>query len=110
MVVRLEQSLGEWPGKCFEQTLVAELKALAADGRLLQQGVVSGGYADGAGLAVSLLQQAETDAHLSLRVALFFHETLAGCSCGDDPVSEPVYRELGILIDRKTAEARLEWL
>lgn len=110
MVIRLEQSLRSWPGEGFEETLLSELKALAADGRLLQQGVVQGGYADGAGLEVSLLQQAERESGLSLRVALFFHETLAGCSCGDDPVSEPVYRELAIMLDRQTAEARIEWL
>ena len=105
-MVRLEQSLRRWQDSSFEQTLKSELKALAPGCLPLQQGVMRGGYADGSALEISLLQQAESPMQISLRVALFFHEILAGCSCGDDPVSEPVYCELHILIDRKSAEAR----
>ncbi|MCW8906247.1 MAG: glucosamine--fructose-6-phosphate aminotransferase [Sedimenticola sp.] len=104
-MIRLEQSLGQWQESGFEQALKSELKALPPGCLPLQQGVLRGGYADPSELEVSLLQQAGSATCLSLRVALFFHETIAGCSCGDDPVSEPVYCELDIRIDRQTAEA-----
>lgn len=108
VVVRLAQSLSQWQESGFEQILKSELKALAPGRLPLQQGVLQGGYADPSQLEVSLLQKAESAEQLSLRVALFFHEIIAGCSCGDDPVSEPVYCELEVLIDRQTAEARFK--
>lgn len=100
-MIKLPNSLRDWSSDRFEQSLKTELLALPLHKLPLQQGT-RGGYVDGANLQISLLQQSATPAQLQVKVGVFFNEIIAGCSCGDDPVTEPVYCEMHISIDRRT--------
>lgn len=108
MLIRLPQALRDWSDRAFEHSLKAELLALEAGILPLQQGVSRGGYVDASNLEITLLSRSETPEQLSVRVGLFFNEVVAGCSCGDDPVVEPVYCELRIRIDKRDAGASFE--
>ena len=104
-MIKLQQALHDWPTKSFEQSLKNELLALAPGILPLQQGVAQGGYVDDSDLQFTLLDKSATAHQIVVKVGVFFSEIIAGCSCGDDPVSEHAYCEISIHIDRQNAEA-----
>lgn len=97
MKPRLSASLAAWGGAEFAKMLKTELAALGSDRLPL---VTSTGHADTEDMTLSLIRQVDSDNALCLRVGVFFHEILAGCSCGDDPIHEPAYCELELVIDK----------
>lgn len=109
-MVTLPQALRDWSTGAFEQSLKNELLQLDPDLLPLQQGVARGGYADPGRLAITLLEKSATATHLVARVGLFYHEIIAGCSCGDDPVVEHAYSEMRIRIERQSAVVDFELL
>ncbi|HSH29461.1 MAG TPA: hypothetical protein VK971_06085 [Thiohalobacter sp.] len=104
MKPRLSASLAAWGRTDFAEVLKDELSALGPDALPL---VTETGHADTRGLALTLIRQAEADDILQLRVGVFFQQILAGCSCGDDPASEPAYCELELVIDRSDGKAEI---
>lgn len=107
MKPRLAASLAAWGSEDFAEVLKDELAALGPDALPL---VTATGHADTRGLSLSLIRQVEADGALQLRVGVFFQQILAGCSCGDDPVREPAYCELELVIDRVDACADINSL
>jgi hypothetical protein len=104
-MARLTQSLRSQGSESFRQTLKGELEGLA-DGTLpLQKGCSRGGYADGREITVTILDVQEEQRFLRARVGVFFSELVAGCSCGDDSLTEHGYCEMEVAIDRESAEA-----
>ncbi|HSH29238.1 MAG TPA: hypothetical protein VK971_04955 [Thiohalobacter sp.] len=101
---RLTASLAAWGGEDFTEVLKDELTALGPDVLPL---VTAGGYADTGGMSLTLIRQTEADDTLCLRVGVFFHQVLAGCSCGDDPVHEPAYCELELVIDKTDGDTAI---
>lgn len=61
------------------------------------------GYVEDSHLTLNVIRVAAEGPAIHARIGVFFHEILAGCSCGDDPLVEPVYCELDLAIDRETA-------
>lgn len=104
-MVPLKQSLQDWQTEAFESSLKAELLALDPALLPLQKGVSCGGYVDGTNMQMTLLSTAATADRITAKVGVFFNEIIAGCSCGDDPMSEPAYCELCVLIDKQTGMA-----
>lgn len=97
MKPRLTASLAAWGGEDFIEVLKDELAALGPEALPL---ITATGHADTEGMSLTLIRQTEADDTLCLRVGMFFHQILAGCSCGDDPLSEPAYCELDLVIDK----------
>ncbi|RRQ21242.1 glucosamine--fructose-6-phosphate aminotransferase [Thiohalobacter thiocyanaticus] len=104
MKPRLTASLAAWGGEDFTEVLKDELAALGPDALPL---VTDTGHADARELSLSLIRQVEVDGALQLRVGVFFQQILAGCSCGDDPVHEPAYCELELVIDKSDGKAEI---
>lgn len=104
-MVPLKQSLQDWQTEAFESSLKAELLALDPALLPLQKGASRGGYVDGSNIEITLLSTAATADQITAKVGVFFNEIIAGCSCGDDPMSESAYCEVCVLIDRQTGMA-----
>jgi hypothetical protein len=101
---KLSNTLKAWGSTAFAQTLKEELEALAPGELPLDQGSASG-YVDTNGVVATVLSVTETDAYLRANIGLFFHEVLAGCSCGDDPALTSSYCQIRVSIDKVSAEA-----
>lgn len=107
--LRLPESLKAWGESAFEDTLKRELEGLGPGVLPLAQATQTG-YVDDENLSLTVIRaDADPDA-IRVRLGVFFHEILAGCSCGDDPAVEPVYGEFEVVIERRTAAARFSLL
>ncbi len=103
-MTKLANSLKEWNSEGFKKTLKKELEALT-DGTLpLEQATCQGGKADGSNISALINSAIETETKIQVNVGIFFNEIIAGCNCGDDPMSENTYCDLLVTIDKKTAE------
>ncbi len=102
--MKLEKSLAAWGGEAFTALLKAELEGLSAEALGLQQAANWPLQLD-APVTVSVMDVHADRVALHARVGVFFTETMAGCNCADEPMERPVYAELGIVIERSTAEA-----
>lgn len=108
--LRLVAALRDWGTPRFEQTLKHTLEQLAPADLPLSRARNAGGLIEDTRLAVTVIS---TDAALQaihVRLGIFFSELVGGCSCGDEPYSQPVYCQLQVSIDRQTAEASFELL
>jgi hypothetical protein len=103
---RLTQSLSSQGSESFRQTLKAELESLAGGTLPLDKGCSRGGYADDREIAVTILAVKQGQGFIRAQVGVFFSEVVAGCSCGDDPLTENAYCEMEVAIDRESAEAQ----
>ena len=70
----------------------------------------SRGVPDDREIRIMLLDAVDDQDGIQVRVGIFFNEILAGCSCGDQPMSLQSYCELQVDIDKRTAEARFSLL
>ncbi len=105
---RFASALQDWGTPRFEQTLKNEMQALDAACLPLSRGTGSGGRIDGSDLTITIISALEKGQTLQARVGVFFTEIVGGCSCGDEPFSQPAYCLLQVVIDRQTACARFE--
>jgi len=104
-MLRLTESLRSEGSEAFRGTLKAELEGLASGTLPLEKGCSRGGVADDRGIAVSVMDVKRGERFIRARVGVFFREVVAGCSCGDDPLTEGGYCEMEVAIDRESAEA-----
>ena len=105
---RFASALQDWGTPRFDQTLKNEIEALQAACLPLSRGTGLGGRIDGTDLTVTIFSTLENGQSLQARVGVFFTEIVGGCSCGDEPFSQPAYCLLKVIIDRQTAFARFE--
>jgi hypothetical protein len=98
-------SLRDWNTAAFPDTLRSELEGLKPGILPLLMGVSRGGVPDERDIKVMVLGCAETKDSIQARVGIFFSEILAGCSCGDEPMTLNAYCELQVSITKATAEA-----
>jgi hypothetical protein len=106
----LPLSLKAWNTDSFETTLKQELLSLDPDLLPLQQGLQHSSYALNDKLTVTVLNSAQDDNSISIKVGLFYNGVIAGCNCADDPT--PVdetneYCEAIICIDRQTSHSTI---
>jgi hypothetical protein len=106
----LSASLGEWNTAGFKQTLKAEIESLESTQLPLLKGISHGGVPDGGPVLVSVLKVEEQVERIDADLGVFFTEVLAGCSCGDEPMSMQGYCEMRVSIDKSSAEARFQIL
>jgi hypothetical protein len=110
---RLHKTLDSWlldhseTGR-FKQTLKQELENLSSGVLPLHQATQRGGKADDSNISALINSVTETDSELQIKVGVFFHEIMGGCSCGDEPPSENTYCDLLVSIDKATAAARFK--
>ena len=105
---RFAGALLDWGTPRFEQTLKNEIEALDVACLPLSRGTGSGGRIDGSDLAITVFSARENGPMVQARVGVFFTEIVGGCSCGDEPFSQPAYCMLQVIFDRQTACARFE--
>jgi hypothetical protein len=105
MMPRFDSALGDWGSDAFAETLKHEIEGLEPGILPLLQGSSRGGVPDEREIKAMLLQASEGPDSIQARVGIFFNEILAGCSCGDEPMSLQSYCEMQVDIDKSTAEA-----
>lgn len=97
----------------FNAILKAEIEHLDCDRLPLQQGLSYSSHALGDRLSAVVLGAAEETGWLRVRVGLFYHGIIAGCSCADDPTSVDEvneYCEVRVDIDMSSAAAQVTLL
>jgi len=102
---QLTDSLRDWNSELFAQTLKHEMENLQPGTLPLMMGVSHGGIPDDKTISVSVLKVRDHSTTIQADVSVFFSEVLAGCSCGDEPMSMNGYCELQVSIDKTSAEA-----
>jgi hypothetical protein len=105
---RFASALQDWGTPRFDQTLKNEIEAVEAACLPLSRGTGLGGRIDGSDLTVTIISARENGQTLQARAGVFFTEIVGGCSCGDEPYSQPAYCLLQVTIDRPTACVRFE--
>jgi hypothetical protein len=109
MMPRFNAALQDWNSSAFNETLKSELEALPPGILPLLQ-AASRGVPDDREIRIMLLDAVDDQDCIQVKVGIFFNEILAGCSCGDQPMSLQSYCELQVDIDKRTAEARFSLL
>jgi hypothetical protein len=104
---RLPAALRDWGTNDFERTLQAEIMALDA-GILPLQGVTGRGGRVDSRVDVTLISSHDGGQVIQAKVGVFFGEIIGGCSCGDDPFTQPAYCMLLVTIEKQTASAGFE--
>ena len=103
---RLTGAMRDWGSDAFAETLKSELGALEPGVLPLDKCGALGGYVDDSDVAVTIISLTESETCIDARIGVFFSEILAGCSCGDEPSPENAYCEIGVTIDKATAETQ----
>ena len=104
-MIDLPDSLRAWGTDAFASALKREIEALPPDTLPLDGATAHGGRVDDEPVVATVIGAADAGAHLEARVGVFFAEVIAGCSCGDEPFTQPGYCELAVRIDRATGAA-----
>jgi len=101
-------SIQNFNSEKFNQTLKAQIKALAPGSLPLEKGLTQGGYVDDSDIDITILHNNETDTEFSIKLGVFFTEIVINCGCGDDPMPINAYCEMRMLINKQTANAIFE--
>jgi hypothetical protein len=109
----LPGALQAYGTEAFNAVLKAEIEQLDRQLLPLQQGLTQSSHAVGDRLSALVLGAIEEPGWLHVRVGLFYHGIIAGCSCADDPtpldeINE--YCEVRFDIDTSSALARVSLL
>jgi hypothetical protein len=104
-VTSLANSLRAWNTDAFEDILRAEILGLGA-GVLPLREATAGGCVDEGNIEIIVLGYTDSATDINVKVGVFFAETIAGCSCGDEPSTSNAYCELQVCIDKPTGLAR----
>ena len=105
-MTRFAASLRDWKTDRFTETLKGEVTGMKSGALPLAQCAVKGGLVDDSSLVIIVLGTDEDEHALNISVGIFFTEIVINCGCGDDPMEETAYCEIGITIDKETAEAQ----
>jgi len=95
------KALAAWLSDAFTQALKAEFESLKPSTLPFAQRK----YINDDDLKITVLSVTDNERVIQVNVGVFYSEILAGCNCGDDPLSENAYCEMQISIDKSTAEA-----
>lgn len=101
-MVALPAALRAFGTDAFASTLKRELEALPPGALPLDRAAAHGGRVGDGPVTVTVHGATDAGAQVAARVGVFFAETVAGCSCGDDPFEQPGYCELEVRIDKAT--------
>gem|GEM_PF-2815594 len=87
-----------------EIPLRSALERLTADEL---QPFANGGYVSGGVQQLLLSSLQQQGDQISATAGLFFDQIVAGCSCGDDPVVEPLFCEVLVTLHLRTGQLQL---
>lgn len=104
----LTAAVRDWGTEQFERTLKSDIEALDGGCLPLYQGTQAGGRVDDSDLSVTVISSRARGSVIESCIGVFFTEVVGGCSCGDEPFTQPGYCELRVTIDRHTARAGFE--
>jgi hypothetical protein len=107
-MTRLPRSLAAYGSPAFEETLKQELARLPAEALPLQQGLRHGSVALNEGIGFMLLDTQQDSQGVMIRLGVFYHSIIAGCSCSDDPTPierNAEYCEIQLRIAQQDARA-----
>ena len=105
---QLPGALQAWGTPHFARALQQALEALSPAELPLARACHAGGLIEDGCVSVSVVSTWACQETIDARVGLFFNEQVGGCSCGEEPFSQPVYCQLQVRIDRQTAHASFE--
>lgn len=104
------RSLAAWGTESYDEALKRDLSDLEPGELPLHAATNQGGRVDTSQMEVSVLQSIAGTTGITSIVTVFFLEVVGGCSCGEDPVSEPVHCRLRVAIDSASAATSFEVL
>lgn len=105
-MIHLRDTLKAWGTPEFKAVLKRELERLDPGALPLQEGLSASSHALDDPVTAVVIASTESPEGIHVRVGIFYHGIIAGCSCADDPTpTEPQneYCELMLDIDRATA-------
>ena len=101
----LPNALHHWKTEAFAQTLKAEIEGLKSAALPLEKALTQGGVVEDSDISVAVITTAEDEKVIEVKIGVFFTEIVAGCSCGDAPMSINAYCQLLVSLDKMTSEA-----
>jgi len=101
----LSNSLRDWRSDTFPQTLKGELENLQTGALPLEKGLSQGGIVDASDISVTVISFVDDEDAVQAKIGVFFTEIVAGCSCGDGPMSLNAYCQMLVSIDKTTSKA-----
>ncbi len=110
-MIALPNTVKAWLSPNFQTVLKGELERTAAHLLPLQQAMTQGSALGVQPFSVSLLASVDRGEALFVKVGVFFTSIVAGCNCADapSPMDENTeYCQLGLSIDKATADTRVE--
>ncbi len=102
---RLPKSLSAFGSTIFNQTVKQELADFNNTDFPLHLATTQGGIVDNKQVSISVLNSIEKATNIEVKLAVFFDELVAGCSCGDQPMQVNNYCQLLLLINKQTSQA-----
>ena len=105
VTIELRDPLRAWGTDAFPSTLKRAIEVLPPASLPLDRATAHGGRVDDGPVVVTIIGAVDAGTHLAARVGVFFGEVIAGCSCGDEPFTQPGYCEIEVRIDKATAAA-----
>ncbi len=112
-MIILTKSLKAWGTDQFKSILESEIRQLSLDQLPLQQALTQSSYAVEGSQSITLLSSEASAGVIQVKVGVFFHGIIAGCSCADDPTPIDTineYCEMAVSIDKREGSARIELL
>jgi hypothetical protein len=103
-------SLQAWGTAGFADTLKHEIEGLPPGTLPLLEDASCDGLPDDTAIQVMVFNSDDSPQSIQCRVGIFFREIIAGCSCGDEPFPQNVYREMLVRIDKSTGNVEFELL
>ena len=101
---KLIKALNSWGTDEFSRTLKQEIETLESGILPLELAICQGGQVDDSDISALINRITENETTILVKVGIFFHEIIAGCNCGDDPMAENTYCEILVSIDKITAD------
>jgi hypothetical protein len=104
-MTKLSNSLRDWQTDAFNNTLQSELEALRGNVLPLAEVIGEGNTVLDSDLGVTVIAVEDGEGVIQAHVGVYFAEIVSCCSCGESPPIDEAYCEMGVIIDKSTAEA-----
>jgi len=103
-MIKFEKSLNAFSKPNFNTVLKQQLLDLNIDYMPLYKLTTQGGKIDNKNINFSIYSSKELERCIQIKIAVFFDELVAGCSCGDPIIKIANNSEMFLQINNLTAE------
>lgn len=111
--MKLAHVLQAWNADNAKKVIKEEIEKLDSTLLPLQKGLSLSSYVSDKPFSVTVLNLSNDNESKTVKVGVFYTGIIAGCSCADDPSPQDEqneYCELQFIIDKNTAETRINLL